>query len=75
MNNTFAFPSNGSMGEVVEVGMTLRDYFAAKAMQASLSDIDRVRSIKSYCENNNTNFSDEISFQAYDIADAMLKAR
>jgi predicted lipoprotein with Yx(FWY)xxD motif len=29
-----AFPSHGSMGEVAHEGMTLRDYFAAKAMQA-----------------------------------------
>lgn len=27
-----AFPSHGSMGEVVQPGMSLRDYFAAKAM-------------------------------------------
>lgn len=26
-----AFPSHGSMGEVAQEGMTLRDYFAAKA--------------------------------------------
>lgn len=31
-----AFPSHGTMGEVVCEGMTLRDYFAAKAMQAML---------------------------------------
>lgn len=30
-DNDSAFPSHGSMGEVVEYGMTLRDYFAAKA--------------------------------------------
>jgi len=27
----WAFPSHGSMGEVVQEGMTLRDYFAAHA--------------------------------------------
>lgn len=26
-----AFPSHGTMGEIVQSGMTLRDYFAAKA--------------------------------------------
>ena len=41
-------------------GMTLRDYFAAKAMQALID--------------NDSLFS-EIPTQAYSIADAMLKAR
>ena len=42
------------------VSMTLRDYFAAKAMRALID--------------NDSLFS-EIPTQAYDIADAMLKAR
>lgn len=32
-----AFPSHGSMGEVTHEGMSLRDYLAAKAMQAGLA--------------------------------------
>jgi hypothetical protein len=56
-----AFPSHGSMGEVVNVGMTLRDYFAAKAMQAMTHRGD-----------GDMYFS---SLQAYKMADAMLKAR
>ena len=43
------------------VSMTLRDYFAAKAMQGLVA-------------NNNTN-PFEISKAAYVVADAMLKAR
>ena len=45
-----------------EEGMTLRDYFAAKAMQSELLDREwlDVHSIAEY---------------AYDVADAMLKAR
>ena len=56
-----AFPSHGSMGEVAQEGMTLRDYFAAKAMQAIVSngDVD----------------PQKISQASYIIADAMLKAR
>ena len=47
-------------------GMTLRDYFAAEAMQASLSTIE--------------NFPDEswrvdVALDAYAMADAMLAAR
>jgi len=44
----------------LEEGMDLRDYFAAKAMQALI---------------DNDGLFSEISTQAYEIADAMLKAR
>ncbi len=44
-------------------GMTLRDYFAAKAMQGCLGDPDLVMS------------RDEIASWAYQVADAMLEAR
>jgi hypothetical protein len=56
-----AFPSHGSMGEVTHEGMTLRDYFAAKAMQGLLA-------------NNNID-AQQIAKAAYIVADAMLKAR
>lgn len=55
-----AFPHIG-IGTDVD-GMTLRDYFAAKAMQSELMDREW-RDIKS------------LALYAYDIADAMLKAR
>ena len=42
-------------------GMTLRDYFAAKAMQALIEKYDESPV--------------EISLEAYEFADAMLKAR
>ena len=56
-----AFPYFGHTGWSTNCGMTLRDYFAAKAMQAlitriSMSGGDQAR-------------------KAYEIADAMLKAR
>ena len=59
-----AFPSHGSMSDVVQEGMTLRDYFAAKAMQGLLLD-------------DNGDFSDRnwMAEEAYAFADAMLKAR
>ena len=44
-------------------GMTLRDYFAAKAMQGLLSDPNIKAS------------ANEFAAQAYTLADAMLKAR
>jgi len=58
MNNPPAFPSLYSLPETQ--GMLLRDYFAAKAMQALI---------------DNDGLFSEIPTQAYALADAMLKAR
>ena len=65
MNNPPAFPSGndvtlGDWRSHGHSGMTLRDYFAAKAMQALI---------------DNDGLFSEIPTQAYEIADAMLKAR
>jgi S-adenosylmethionine hydrolase len=64
MNNPPAFPqyviNNG--GAYVEGGMTLRDYFAAKSMQAM-----ETRSASGTYHGR--------AIQAYAQADAMLKAR
>ena len=43
-------------------GLSIRDYFAAKAMQALVSDHRRIN-------------RDDIAWAAYDMADAMLRAR
>jgi hypothetical protein len=61
-----AFPSHGTMGEVVCEGMTLRDYFAAKAMQAMAS-----APIGKF---THSTFS-ELTGSAYALADAMLAER
>ena len=73
MNNPPAFPNKqkalmiksehigiASEYEIEHNGMTLRDYFAAKAMQALI---------------DNDGLFSEIPTQAYALADAMLKAR
>ena len=67
MNNPPAFPRPYSEDAFLEEtdylaqdGMTLRDYFAAKAMQALI---------------DNDGLFSEIPTQAYALADAMLKAR
>lgn len=54
-----AFPRTGWPNET---GMTLRDYFAAKAMQALIPSGQSIDTMK-YAES------------AYALADAMLKAR
>ena len=61
MNNPPAFPT-GTGITPYQSGMTLRDYFAAKAMQAIISVHD----------NTTLEF---VSGKAYQYADAMLKAR
>jgi hypothetical protein len=62
IKNSPAFPIVIDLGDGVKYqnGMTLRDYMAAKAMQALID--------------NDSLFS-EIPTQAYALADEMLKAR
>ena len=68
MTNIPAFPRsiyslNGAIDSQsisVGYGMTLRDYFAAKAMQGLI---------------DNDGLFSEIPTQAYELADAMMKAR
>ena len=67
MNNPPAFPrpSSGST-QYAQEGMTLRDYFAAKAMQAAITGCATRAEVGLY--------SDWAGF-AYEMADAMMKAR
>lgn len=71
-----AFPGvvqNQMNGHVVDEmsGMTLRDYFAAKAMQAMMSDTTVLATMSSGPKGP----SDELAESAYSMADAMLRAR
>lgn len=85
INNPNAFPTmehgyniQGISTVFTYEGMTLRDYFAAKAMQSMISnqemfrnlcvDIDSSRDEKDKIE-------DYISQSSFDFADAMLKER
>lgn len=55
-----AFPTpRYERGDMYSLGMTLRDYFAAKAMQMMRGDLS----------------TDWTAERAYEMADAMLKAR
>ena len=60
MNNQPAFPAPAGVAHITDQGMTLRDYFAAKAMQTML---------------HGTTSRENIAKYAYSMADAMLKAR
>ena len=66
MNNPPAFPLHNHGVQTLGMhiaGMTLRDYFAAKAMQAILSNPE-------YGDDDTS-----LAGAAYYVADAMLKAR
>lgn len=68
-----AFPSHGSMGEVMQQGISLRDYFAAKAMQGLLAgnfmDLGRA------ADKTNQKLDEMVAETALRVADAMLKVR
>jgi hypothetical protein len=51
-------------------GMTLRDYFAAKAMQGQLSILENVTAIA-----REQIKLEDVCIASYEVADAMLKAR
>jgi hypothetical protein len=60
MNNPPAFPNDTALNRWEKSGMTLRDYFAAKALPFLMSAYEDM---------------DAIAGVAYKMADAMLKAR
>lgn len=68
-NNPLAFPST-DLQTVHFHGMTLRDYFAAKAMQGYISTF----SSEDPCCNVD-DLKEDISEMSYKVADAMLKER
>ena len=69
---TFAFPSghNPQRGRQ-EDGMTLRDYFAAHVITHWLQD----KYVFNECQEENKNVFPLAASLAYEVADAMLKAR
>jgi hypothetical protein len=73
MKNEPAFPQSDPIANEfhkkfgTDRGMTLRDYFAAKAMQSLLVTINGVVGTNVY--------EHRLSKEAYKLADAMLKAR
>jgi hypothetical protein len=69
--NQPAFPStfHNGWGEP-ETGMTMRDYFAAKAMQGQLSILENVMALA-----REQIKLEDVCIAAYEVADAMMKAR
>ena len=70
-SNPRAFPQEYQDGDY-QAGMTLRDYFAAKAMQGFIANTLAMQAIS----DNFPNEGDEyIAQESYRMADAMLKQR
>jgi len=76
MNNPLAFPVGLEAFGEDKVGMTLRDYFAAKAMQEIMA---QAYELEQECfVDDDFSFPDtmcSLAKEAYKWADAMLKAR
>ena len=66
MKNPHAFPFYPEYYDDECLGMTLRDYFAAKAMQSFLEEV---------ASGSDQHFYKDIAIGSYRVADAMLKAR
>lgn len=66
-NGGTAFPIVGTHQEVLEIGMTLRDYAAMKAMPQFIHEV--------FAGNLDDHGYDSVARHAYRMADAMLKAR
>jgi hypothetical protein len=76
--NQSAFPWMVDDGKTVtgNKGMTLRDYFAAKAMQAILPTYNTVDVFDDQTgDDDDPSFPELIAIDSYLMADAMLKAR
>ena len=73
MKNIPAFPLHDHGTQTLGMhftGMTLRDYFAAKAMQGQLSILENCIALA----REQINLED-VCIASYEVADAMLKAR
>ena len=64
-----AFPVKTAMFDCTQSGMTLRDYFAAKVLAGIWTNSELLKTLKRGQE------SEAIAMTAYEMADAMLKAR
>lgn len=75
-NGGRAFPWCGDLNETpfIELGLTARDYFAAKAMQGLLAMPAEWRAYVRK-DGDGSTWRDEAAEAAYQLADAMLRAR
>ena len=73
-NRQSAFPI-ANYQRTEDRGMTLRDYFAAAAMQAIFGGVGAQQVAERDRRYDGTNWAEVVAKNAYEMADAMLKAR
>jgi hypothetical protein len=69
------FPETGVGHASAFQGMTLRDYFAAKAMQVVMPSVIAELQRKSYSDEKTKLLKNTSAEACYGMADAMMKAR
>ena len=69
-----AFPTPESHGDDYE-GMSLRDYFAAAALQGALKDHENTRAMRELAETEGLPVEQYCARSMYSIADAMIAER
>jgi len=74
MNDTSAFPHTNHYGHKI-TGMTLRDYFAAKAMQGMFINQTIHSATMLLAKQMNMPEENALAKLSYEVADAMMKAR
>jgi hypothetical protein len=72
MSDDFKFPGMAPV-PLMAKDLTMRDHFAAKALQGLLANIDE--ETRRYMDRYNIETSEVIAKESFAIADAMLKAR
>jgi hypothetical protein len=72
MNDDFKFPGMAPV-PLMAKDLTMRDHFAAQALQGLLANIDE--ETRRYMDRYNIETSEVIAKESFAIADAMLKAR
>lgn len=58
-----------------ELGMTLRDYFAAAALQGTMKDRGNLRALALVADERKEDIGEFIAARMYSLADAMLAER
>jgi hypothetical protein len=74
MKDIPAFP-HGNPTHGGDLGMTLRDYFAARGMETLMTNVASELTSKHYSVENAQRIKDLYASMCYAMADAMLKAR
>lgn len=74
-NGGAAFPLEGSSKRNAQSGMSLRDYFAAKAMQGMFANDELLTRYGVMAQEHLVDPEFLVSAAAYNLADAMLKER